>query len=358
MLFPYKNISHDMEKMHKFIERIFFDVWCMAPSTQYGIHLFAANADLYELMERLFQKDLAGKLDGSGEYFYVALNEIYQEFKSLSVAEIQEYTNHFYANNDIENACSRNDACIPVTFASLNATKQSLNQKLEDFFKNLYSSGFLDLKNTVGKIGSLTDYYKEFVKENDEGVCPFCGLLPIDGEFDPTREAFDHYLPKSKYPFNSINLKNLAPSCNKCNSGNKRDKDPLHDDAGNRRKAFYPFSTAHTGIEVTVSIAHKNWSDLKDGDVVINFGPIGMAEEIGTWKELYRVDQRYVAKCCYRNGGVSWLNRVFDECQNYKLTPAEMLKAELETASMAPWIEMRFLKKAFLEGCDRAGLFT
>jgi hypothetical protein len=104
-----------------------------------------------------------------------------------------------------------------------------------------------------------------------------------------------HYLPKSKYPFNSINLKNLAPSCNKCNSGNKGDKDPLHDAAGNRRKAFYPFAAIHSGIDVTVSIAHKNWCDLKDKDVVIDFGPISKADEISTWKELFRIDKRYAA---------------------------------------------------------------
>lgn len=347
-----------MEKMHKFVECIFFDVWCMAPSTQYGIHLFAANADLYELMERLFQKDLAGKLGKSEEYFYLALNEIYLEFHTLSAKDIKEYSNHFHANNDVEKACSGDVSCIPVTFTLLDTAKQSLNQKLEDFFKNLYSSGFLDLKDTACKIGSLADYYKKFVKVNNEGVCPFCGLLPIDGEFDPTREAFDHYLPKSKYPFNSINLKNLAPSCNKCNSGNKRDKDPLHDEAGHRRKAFYPFASVHSGIDITVSITRKNWNDLKGEDVAIDFGPSSKADEISTWNELFRVDQRYAAKCCNKNGGVGWISRVFDECQNYKLTPADMLKAELETAARTPWVETRFLKKAFLEGCDRAGLFT
>jgi len=358
MLFPYTYVPHQMEKMQAFIDFIFYEVWCKAPSTQYGIHLFAANADLYELMEHLVQKDLSGKLNGSAENFYVAVNEIYLEFKSLSDDEIKEYQRHFSANNDIERACSGDVACIPITFSLLDASKQSLNQKLESFFKNLYSSGFLDLKDTASKIGSLRDYYKSFVKVNDEGICPFCGILPLDGEFDPTREAFDHYLPKSKYPFNSINLKNLAPSCNKCNSGNKGDKDPLHDAVGKRRKAFYPFATVHSGIDITVSIAHKNWNDLKGEDVAIDFGPISKADEISTWKELFRVDQRYVAKCCNKSGGVAWLNRVFDECQNYKLTPAEMLKAELVTAAKTPWVETRFLKKAFLEGCDRAGLFT
>lgn len=357
MLFPFKQITHDMGRMHKFIECIYFDAWCKAPSTQYGIHLFEANTDLYELMESLFQKDLAGTLDGSGEYFYKALNEIYVEFKSLSTKDIEEYKMHFYANNDIEKACSGDLTCTPVTFILLDKAKQSLNQKLEDFFKNLYSSGFLDLKGTASKIGSLTDYYKNFVKVNNEGVCPFCGILPLDGAFDPTRDAFDHYLPKSRYPFNSINLKNLAPSCNKCNSSNKGDKDPLHDDAGNRRKAFYPFSTAHSGIEITVTIAHKNWNDFNDEDVVIDFGPIGKAEEISTWKELYRVDQRYAAKCCYKNGGVGWLNRVFSECQNYNNSPTEMLEAEIQVAAGTPWFESNFLKKAFLEGCDSAGLF-
>ena len=361
MLFPYKYVPHQMEKMQEFIDFIFHKVWCKAPSTEYGIHLFEAEKDLYNLIDDLFKMDLAGRLkdSSSAKFFYEGVNDIYNEFKSLANNEIEEYQRHFEANNKLKESCTGSKDVTPMTYASLNPMKATLNRKLEEFFKNLYSSGFFSLKKSTDKIGAtLKDYYHSFVRENDNGVCPFCGLLPIDGEFDPTREAFDHFLPKSKYPFNSVNLKNLAPSCHKCNSGNKRDQDPLHDQHGNRRKTFYPFDSLQPNIEISVSIREKSWIELSPEKLLVKIVSATYAEEVDTWKELFRVEQRYLAKCCNKNGGAGWLNRVFNEHQNYNLTWNEMLGAEIQSATRDPWNDANFLKKAFLEGCDRAGLFT
>lgn len=203
----------------------------------------------------------------------------------------------------------------------------------------------------------MTSYYVDFVRVNNSGCCPFCGLLPIDNEFDPTREAFDHYLPKSKYPFNSVNLKNLAPSCYKCNSGNKRDKDPLHDNDHNRRKAFYPFSEATPDIVLSVAVQCKHWSPLTPAKLSIVFDSTSHCEEISTWKDLFRIEERYLARCCDTGGGLHWLNRVLNERRNYNLSVHDILDAEIKRAGNEPWIESNFLKKAFLEGCQRAGLF-
>jgi hypothetical protein len=35
-----------------------------------------------------------------------------------------------------------------------------------------------------------------------------------------------------------------------------------------------------------------------------------------------------------------------------------MLNAELTSAEASPWFDANFLKKAFLEGCNHAGLFN
>ena len=61
----------------------------------------------------------------------------------------------------------------------------------------------------------------------------------MKGTHHSKREAYDHYLPKVLYPFNSINFRNLAPACHECNSTYKLGKDPAHNPAG-RRKAFNP----------------------------------------------------------------------------------------------------------------------
>ena len=74
-------------------------------------------------------------------------------------------------------------------------------------FKGLYSQELLKLAAFKHKIGDLDDHYQNFMRENSIGKCPFCGIADMHGIYHSKREAYDHYLPKSLYPFNSINLK-------------------------------------------------------------------------------------------------------------------------------------------------------
>lgn len=360
MLFSYKYIPHQMEKMQVVVDFIFHEVWCKAPDEEYGIQLYESEQVLHKIMSELSNMDLAGKLNkGAGKFFYNSVNEIFNEFKALTKDEIDEYRRLFIANNKIAESCAGVADVTPVCYSELNPLKISLNEKIEDFFKKLYSSGFFGLQFVVEQIGAtLDDYYECFVRENNDGICPFCGLLPIDGEFDPTREAFDHYLPKSKYPFNSVNLMNLAPSCNKCNSGNKLAKDPLFDENNVRRKAFYPFSEAQPDITITVTLEDASWNPQSPEKLSLDITSEKYLAETNTWKDIYRIEQRYVAKCCSNNGGVGWLNRVLDEHQNYNLSRQEMLAAEIQSANTAIRRDSNFLKMAFLAGCDRVGLFS
>lgn len=362
MLFTYRPVPHKMKQMHDFITFIFLEVWCNAPSNEYSLGLFERNSTCHRIMDELFLRDLAGKLDAKGAacYFYKGVNAIYSEFKSLTSAEIAEYRDQFEQNNRIEELC-RNDAdTTPIHYASLNPAKTELNEEIAKFFKGLYSSGFFDLAFVKDILGStLSEYYREFVDQdhdNNHDTCPFCGIMPLDGEFDPTRDAFDHYLPKGTYPFNALNLKNLAPSCNKCNSGHKLAQDPLHNADKQRRKAFYPFSTTPPDVSVTVSFTSDDWTRRRHDSVNVQVDSSTFPEETATWKELFGIEKRYAAKCCSKNGGVDWQNRVVNECMNYSLTPQDMLEAELASAANAPWVQCNFLKRAFLESLNRSGL--
>lgn len=360
MLFPYTYIQHPMEKMHEFIAFIFNEVWCKATEEEYGIHLFEPMPELNMIMIELNRLDLADKLkDGAGKFFYESVNEIFNEFEKLASDDIEQYKSFFDENNMIEELCSGATDINPVTYEQLNPDENALDDKIRQFFKKLYSSGFFDLKFVKDSVGSsIGEYYRAFVRENNDGTCPFCGLLPLDGEYDPTREAFDHYLPKGKYPFNSVNLKNLAPSCYKCNSGNKLDQDPIHDKSDNRRKAFYPFSQTQSDITITITVNDRNWSPPTPEKFSVNIQSINFQEETITWNELFRIEQRYASKCCKKDGGLNWLNRVLNEHQNYNLTRQQMLAAELQSANSSPWVDANFLKKAFLEGCDQAELLA
>ncbi|MBV7469436.1 hypothetical protein [Aeromonas sp. sif0611] len=73
-----------------------------------------------------------------------------------------------------------------------------------------------------------------FLNKIKPNVCPYCNInlttIIID-EIDPVtslavvRPALDHYICKSKYPFFSVNIRNLIPSCTACNSNLKSDHD-------------------------------------------------------------------------------------------------------------------------------------
>lgn len=353
MLFPYKRSRHPIRAMHGFVTYIFAKVWCRAPNEEYSLELFKGLPSLYAIMDELHRADLAGVEKGAGAFFYRYVNQIFQEFKQLSLEEIQVYQKIFRGNNDIQALCEGKKE--PICYIA--DTQSALMKTIEVFFSDLYSCGFFGLKIVKKNIGAdLKEHYKDFASLNEMPCCPFCGLLPMDSEYDPTREAYDHYLPASKYPFNSVNLRNLAPACYKCNSQNKGAKDPLQDEAGVRVKAFYPYLL--DGYPIQVSMHFKSAAKLptEEHEIRVDLSCTGYDEEIGTWDRLYKIRKRYVAKCLSPSGAKYWLQRILDENENYKQVSQDALSKELKQFESFPWHESNFLKKAFFNACQEIEL--
>lgn len=349
MLFSYQYIHHSMEKMQAFIDYIFDKVWCKASVLDYDISLFDQNRDLKEIIEGFHYTEPKG-----AEFFVKGIQEIFSLFKTLSLAEINQLKIWYHSNNDIEHLCLNDPAVPSVTYSDIIHMNEDLSSELNSFFTGLYSHDFLSLKALADKIGKIGDHYKEFVKINRNGKCPYCGLQPIDGEYVHTREAYDHYLPKSKYPFSSINFKNLAPICYKCNSGNKGGKDPLHDKEGNRRKAFYSFNANPYNLDIDITLNSIDVKDLAPQDVKIIFGPTDFAEELETWNELFSIEERYKAECCSVDAWY-WITQIYEECADK--SPSEFLKIKLDNARKYPYSDKNFLRRPFLEACNAHHIF-
>jgi hypothetical protein len=221
------------------------------------------------------------------------------------------------------------------------------------------------LKNRIGDIG---DHYRAFVAVNKSGKCPFCGINDLLGEYHTRREAYDHYLPKALYPFNSINFKNLAPACHHCNSSYKTSKDPAYepkDPAGVaiRRKVFYPFSNCHPNIDCTVTLAHVNIEKMAAGEVTLSFGPTDFSEQIETWKDVYGIEERYRAKMLGADGK-AWLVEVIDEWRwneesagSEGKPPDKYLQDVDRHTQKSPYANANFLKNGFLQACKLVGMF-
>ena len=313
MLFSYTYVPHQMDKMQEFIDFIFCEVWCKAPvSGPFGLSQFNANSELQEMMKAFLYSDAAG-----ADFFYSHVERIYGLFSALTAAQIAQFQHWYHGNNNLEKVCA-NDPAVPLTrYADIAVNHKVISEQMAVFFKGLYSQSLLDLAALRNKIGDIDDHYKTFVTKNNKGKCPFCGISDLHGKYHSKREAYDHYLPKSLYPFNSINFRNLVPACHHCNSSYKTSKDPAlkpKDPTGGaaRRKVFYPFSTAPHVIDVQLTLEHMDYKSWTPADIHLTFGPANISDQIDTWKDVYGIEERYRGKLL-GDDGKAWLVAVLDE---------------------------------------------
>lgn len=363
MLFAYTFVPHTMEKMQSYIEFIFFEVWCQAPWKKYDISLFDGNPELREIIVSLHNTEPKG-----AEFFIEGIQKVFKEFRALNICDIDRMKKWYLANNCICDICQNSDFVFPIRYHNLESCfrgrYKTVCNELKGFFKNLYSDNFLSLKIVADKVGTVESHYSEFAKINNQGKCPFCGIHDLKGTYHSKREAYDHYLPKAKYPFNSINFRNLAPACHECNSSYKQSKDPLYvpkdplkKPNGGRRKSFYPFQADAYQIEFKIKIDTQDWNNIQPDELSLHLGPEQLHEEIETWLDVYGIEERYKAKCCGNNDGKGWILSVLDEWKEDGRSPEDYLNTLARQAKIRPYIDENFLKQPFLDACQIAGLF-
>ncbi|WP_445710877.1 HNH endonuclease [Flavobacterium sp.] len=73
----------------------------------------------------------------------------------------------------------------------------------------------------------ISDFFMKHSEELNIKTCYYCNIDFVNVFEKNTKNHFtlDHILPKSKYPYLSISLFNLIPSCYSCNSKFKRNKE-------------------------------------------------------------------------------------------------------------------------------------
>lgn len=357
MLFPYTYLPHRMEKMQRFINFIFYQVWCRARKAgPYGLNLFDANPSLKGVMT-----SFAYDHTKAGDRFSSQVQAIYLSFSRLGRRDIAQFKRWYQGNNDLVKVCANDPTAHLARYADIAVNHKDIADQLGKFFKGLYSSSFLDLAALRAKIGDIDDHYQAFMQTNTHGKCPFCGINDLLGEYHSKREAYDHYLPKALYPFNSINFRNLVPACHHCNSSYKTSKDPAYTPKDpvrsvRRRAVFYPYKTAAHSIEIHVTLQHSDIAKLAPADITLQFGPAALTQEIDTWRDVYGIDERYKAKLCGENDGKYWLMQVLDECQAYGKQPADILTMRAQQAQSWPYADCNFLRKPFLETCQQIGV--
>jgi len=107
---------------------------------------------------------------------------------------------------------------------------QLIKLNVSEFEKKIKN---LDIDLTMDNF-KLVDLFDEewspyaFVMESGIRVCPYCNrqyITPVYSDQGRLRADLDHFLPKSIYPYFSMSLYNLVPTCKTCNQALKKDID-------------------------------------------------------------------------------------------------------------------------------------
>ena len=353
MLFSYCYVPHSIERFQIWLDHLVKEVWCKATG-DFTIDLLHEGLRQIVL---IIADDNTTKLK-----LFEPIRDIFDLFKSLTDDQRVQFGKWHDANNNIEALCGNLPDQQPITYAEVALINGELAEHLKAFYNDIWGR-VLDLQAVKKKIGTIDEHYRAFVKENNEDRCPYCGYGYIKGQYQTKREAYDHFLPKGTYPFNSVNFRNLAPICYECNSSYKLARDPTRHldpisrrNTGQRRKAFYSYATVSPDISISLTLKTTDIDKLRPIDIELAFTAPGRGEELEAWKEVFGIEERFKAKCCGKNDGKYWLRQVIDECINAGKTAQEILNKIKENARATPWAECNFLKSPFLQACDQAGL--
>jgi hypothetical protein len=304
------------------LEHLVCSVWCEANKDVCATKLDADFKKIYD----------------SYDWLRTEVDKIYESCKHLSVAEKKAIKEAFATNNRIEDLC--NSTIVPVYLPNLpDVVDKNMKPLLVDFYENLLEKAKVP--------GTKQAYYSALIAANEFQFCPCCGYMPFESSDSEYREAFDHYLPKSKYPFLSVNFSNLVPLCHKCNSDRKGTKDPI----ANGKKAFYPFSTKPHNISINIEIdKSKDLGALSRTDVEIKLN--GDTDKIETWDRLFDIKERY--NDVTRSFSKTFLNRIKrrhkenlnNDKNNSYIDTLNKLITDYESDK---YEDMKFLKIPFME---------
>lgn len=253
---------------------------------------FYRKFDSEELVNLIDQvNDLFYKIFAREDYIYpewmkevklkVDFENLKQAYEASSEEEMDRLAHAFEKNIQVENICKKE--IVPISYDELLIGATEKFQRCIEILKSIQGylyDNLLKLKGLEGTVGTFKNYYEKFYDETIDYVCPFCALSNMLTSKDLFREAFDHYLPKSKYPFVSFLRENLFPICHTCNSTYKGDKNPK--DYG---KSFYPFTSEHNDCNLSFKITA--------GEIVnMNIQSEHFFEEVETWDKLFDIKNR------------------------------------------------------------------
>lgn len=282
MLFPIDYINHDIEKVHEIPHHFFTEL---------------QKGEITTFCEELFPQWLRGK-HFRGK-IKAEFEKLYELIQKLLPQERSALYQAFFDGNKIENLCSN----ITLKNKSIVDLPLTIQRQIKDLFVWLYSYILTHKKSPIPRLLNTTikKHFQEYENANKTRICPFCGIEYLNLLESEGRTAYDHYLPKSKYAFSTINMHNLIPIGTNCNE-KKKDKDILYDENDRRTYSFYPFKfNKKYAKDYYFKLNYNEYPSEKNsfqGIWKVDILPINpndsiLQQQLISWRRIFNIDERY-----------------------------------------------------------------
>ncbi|MGK7390603.1 MAG: hypothetical protein ACNS60_09630 [Candidatus Cyclobacteriaceae bacterium M2_1C_046] len=283
MIFSYKEINHNIYFFHEHIAYIFRQMF------------------LYDLPEYdeniLVHPDFKPIIHAAKKTILEPIKELVSIYHTLPYGDKVQLQIAFSYNNSIESLSNKN-----VELIKFEALNPLISEKLQTFCVDLWDK-YPQVLQMETDFGTVKDHYDKLVEESncEALVCPFCGIDTFEPSGGKYREAYDHLIAKSSYPFASVNFNLLFPACYKCNSNEKRSTDTLVNDDGTRRAVYHPYDSKITPDDLEINIVPKESYDklkletlLRSVKWEFELKRSGNADErLESWDSIYGIRRKY-----------------------------------------------------------------
>jgi len=231
---------------------------------------------------------------------------LYNNLLGLGEDERKRIYSQLIDNSMVEQFCEDTNL-VPDNYINY---EKDIGHQIKELISGLYDK--LDLshfRRPDCKVKPRHQYYREYIKLN-KSVCPFCTINSYKNPRSPSREDFDHYLLKSKYPLSAANMDNLIPMCRECNQDFKKGKDILYD-GSNRVDAFYPY-TALSGVNIQVSsTVEQDLPFARHWQVELIAKDPVEAGKVDNWNRIFSIKNRLVNEIEHYFSG--WMTEELEE---------------------------------------------
>lgn len=309
MLYKYTLISHpETEAFYNSIKDVFRKLWKNRNSIQN-----------FSLTTLLFTQDQITILRRSPK-FSELLGNFVTTWLALDEKDKRLVIRAFICENDV--ARRLNNAATQI-FCK-NDLHESIREPVKNLFFYLYDEQF--------RKNYLNDYYPIFYGAHRHRYCPFCGLEKIPSPSSIKKKEYDHILPKSIYPFASVNIKNLAPACSACNEDAKKSKDILYveNEEGAKQRRVYDYIYDQNQVNVEIRLEPDTvFPDSSGNNSSWNLSILPSEDKTIAWDDTFCVKQRYVEVLeQYYN---EWLSEIIGYCSDNNSRTQEMIAVSIRT---------------------------